>query len=47
MTRAPLLIGGLLSAVAATVSGAVLLLCEAALSEPLASALAHSLWLLP
>ena len=44
-----LLLGGLLCAIAATVSGAsaVLLLCEAALSEPLAVALAHSLWLLP
>jgi hypothetical protein len=46
MTRAPLLIGGLLSA-AATVAGAVLLLCDAALSRPLAVALAYSLWLLP
>jgi hypothetical protein len=42
-----LLLGSLLSAIAATVSGAsaVLLLCEASLSEPFA--LAHSLWLLP
>ncbi|HYR33465.1 MAG TPA: hypothetical protein VEQ87_04165 [Burkholderiales bacterium] len=45
--HAPLLLGGLLSAAAATVSGALLLLCEAALSEPLAVALAYSLWLLP